>query len=309
MSLYLLLSSDTQLHTELDILLEAAPSAITLIRATGWEELIAYQESLQDIDGVLLDLETFDPPVESTSPLLLLGIPESSTPWPHLARPLPADTASQLAQLLPHRPDGADTSAYTQADMNLLIRHLRECVHDLNNQFTTLRGNLPLIETPNPEDKAAVIDMQNATEKANHLVHMLEGWFPDSRAESRIFSLDLLIDDFTHFANKIFSPGVQFSLSETQRKTTLSGDPALLCSAWLQLLPIFTYAALPLTIAFHAETSRDLSLRFIPSMSNLDQDDFQTRLKPWLQRCVNANMYCRVEATELICRLPKRLVF
>lgn len=309
MSLYLLLSTDAQLETELEILLETGSYGMTLVRASAWDEIAAYQESLQDIDAILLDLDTFNIPEHSPLPLILLG----STPtggnenFPSIPKPLPADTASQLRQRLPSIKNSSKISDAASHDQKFVIGLLRELVHDLNNQFTTLRGNLPLINTPEPEDKAAVADMIQATENANRLVHIIEAWFPDARPEHRIFPLADLVHDFTHFANKLYAPGIQCVFDTPPSPILISGDPALLCGYLLHCLPFIGDQHSPLRIELGHESSRDLELVLSGDQSPPDLNALQTSFHAWLQTCPSSLMHCRLEGTRLICRLPKRL--
>jgi hypothetical protein len=309
MSVYLLLSTDAQLQIELEILLETGSSGRTLVRASGWEEVAVYQESLQDIDAILIDRDSFEIPEYSPLPFILLGRhrQDENRNLPTLPKPLPADTASQLPQLLPEIKGCGNSSPAARSDTAFMLSMLRELVHDLNNQFTTLRGNLPLIESPHPEDQAAIADMIHATENANRLVHMIEAWFPDNRPEYRIFPLSELLRDFSHFANKLYSPGIDCALSASETKILISGDPALLCGYWLQCLPLLGSEHAPLRIELGHESPRDLELHFSSSSPSSDLTALKTNLQSWPQACPPSLMQCRVEGALLICRLPKRL--
>lgn len=308
MSLYLLLSTDTQLQTELEILLESASPAIPLVRAANREELSVYEASLQDIDAVLVDTDTFDPPDTCGLPLVLLGTPDNrNPPVPCLPKPLPADTPARLQSMLPDITPGASANPARLPDPALMVRLLRELVHDINNQLTTLRGNLPLINPPDPEDRAAVSDMIHATDHAGQLVHAIEAWFPDCRPEPRMFLLGELTDPVTRLSGKMFSCGLENAVTDAQSLIQLSGDPALLSTCLLQCLPLLGADRFPVRLQTGQENTRELELLLIPGDPGLPSESLPPLIQQWLRSCPPALFHCRLDHGQLVFRLPKRL--
>src|SRR5690606_7631687 len=98
-----------------------------------------------------------------------------------------------------------DSSDFQQ--LGFIISLLHEVVHDLNNQFTTLRGNIPLLLEQYPDDDGSLRDILHATERGTRLLHLLEVLDPDTRPDPGIFTYETLWKDLLHFGNKML-PGL-----------------------------------------------------------------------------------------------------
>ena len=242
MPVYLLLSSDAGLQAELESSLGGLTPKPTLIQAKSWKEVDHFLDSLRDVEALVMDLDEFDPPVEYRYPILLVGDAKGKRVLhPIIPRPLHTENLSFALEDLRNFSQGTqDSISDSHKKLEFISLFIREVTHDLNNQITTLGGNIPLLKELYPEEADVFSDMLHATERSTQLLHLLEGLSPDPLPESETFPFHQLRKDFFHFAKKMYPGHILQEIPEKCENLSLRGDGMLLCTLMLQLLWLYS---------------------------------------------------------------------
>ena len=186
MPIILILTSDPSLEPEVEACLDGE---LTLA-VDSLEGIEAARANFDSRPILLVDTTSFAPTTRIDADLLCVG---GSAPdgIPLLERPLRKRELSSWITCLSQ--GGSTHDSAHQLLPSPFAEFQRDAVHDLNNQFTTLQGNLMLMA--DESDDPALEDMTHATAKAIQIVEWLE-WMGAGEFSAQAFDLQKLIDDF-----------------------------------------------------------------------------------------------------------------
>ena len=238
MALLLLLTTDPGLHHELNTGFSSLANPPTLIQVGSWEELASCRSSVRDVSGAIFDTRLFSEPDDFDLPAFSVGDTlHSALKYPVLKFPLCAIELQRLYHEIfvacSMIPETANNSCGEEAEF--IQRLIKEVAHDLNNQFTTLRGHIPLLIESCPQESETLREMLDASERATRLIHLLEGVNSDTLPLPQTFKLPDLIKRFLKFAKKIQGCSIEAELRESDRDIQIQGDPELICFGLLQI--------------------------------------------------------------------------
>jgi hypothetical protein len=184
MQVLLLLTLDPGLEREIEKAWEDA----TLIPLDSPESVLASLSTLESRPIVLVDTTCFPVPEKMDADIICLG-EEVFPGLPLLERPVRAKELRSLASMMAIS-TGSGTSSLDGILPSPFAEFQRDAIHDLNNQFTTLQGNLMLLQEEMKDP--ALDDMADAATKALELIHWLE-WLGDGEfASERIDPLSFI---------------------------------------------------------------------------------------------------------------------
>lgn len=304
MPVYLLLSSDPSLQAELESSLGGLQPKPTLIQSESWNGIRECIRSLRDVDALLVDADHFDIPGDYNGPILLLGGSEHlRRAHPGIDRPFFPESLSFALEQLRLKPAETSDTAST-ASYQFLCKFLQEVVHDLNNQMTTLRGNLPLLEELYPEESDTLSDIKQATDRSIQLLHHLEAVDPDMLPVSNQRPAGELFDDFIHFAKKMYPGTVSFSFADPVHSLHFQGDAELICYKLLQILWLYR----PAFPDLHVETRSmedSIQISFTPVAGRVNEKSLQLGLKKLKQESQLANLDISFSSPALFCNFSQ----
>ncbi|MDF3127695.1 hypothetical protein P0Y35_00655 [Kiritimatiellaeota bacterium B1221] len=306
MPFLILISPEENLKVEVEGCLGALSPRPTLMRVDSFPEFDLCLESLSDVKAVLLDVAAFAPPANFPLPLLLLGPAENTAGYPSVNRPLyPESLSFAIDELLstPIQPP-ADTNDTASAQLAFVSALLHEVIHDLNNQFTTLRGNIPFLMEEYPNDDGSLKDIFHATERGAALLHLLEGLDPDTRPDPESFLYESLLKDFHHFGMKMVPVLTMQDPSPAIKLTALRGDPLLLCQLLLQVLWCYRSQTSALHVSHHLR-DKTLELCMSPQEPLTDPEQLSTQLQVYSTQRFPGQISLRNEGFSLQFSLPR----
>ncbi|WFB34819.1 hypothetical protein P3T73_11680 [Kiritimatiellota bacterium B12222] len=261
MPLYLFLSDDQTLLSDLEACLAGEEGPANILQAHSFEELDSYQKSLQGVEAVFLDLDRFDPPDHVSYPLICLG--DADTVYPQVHKPLHAQALVTGLRHLKQRANQEHTQGADPHYHEFIGRLVKEVAHDLNNHFTILRGQLPLLQLDYPDEAEVFSDLIHATEKSTGLIHLLEGLIPDCLAGPGKFSLTAWLTEFGHFAKKIYPYPFRIENSVEDPSLECVGDAPLITCLCLKICWIFKPTESPLLFSMRSKADGSIECKFV----------------------------------------------
>ncbi|MGA0369122.1 MAG: hypothetical protein ACO3N7_06695 [Kiritimatiellia bacterium] len=306
MPVYLLLSSDASLQAELESSLGGLQPKPTLIQSDSWDGVREYMRSLRDVEALLVDANQFEIPGSHSGPILLLGGSEHlRRVHPGIDRPFYPESLSfaleQLRLKSAEPSDPASAGAY-----EFLCNFLQLVVHDLNNQMTTLHGNLPFLEELIPEEADTLSDMKRATERSIDLLRQLEAVDPDMLPVSTLLSVKDLVEDFIHFAKKMYPGTLSPVVQDSVLRMHLRGDSGFLCCMLLQLLWLYGPAFPDLQVEVRSPDDDSLQILFTPLTSLWDEEGVKLGLKQLKSRYQLTQLDISFSAPTLLCTFSQK---
>jgi hypothetical protein len=203
MSAILLLSRDPGLEQELQSVLNLLQEPPLLLCCADLESLRAATQTLDDIRLIAVDFPCFAPPVDLPFPRLCLCSPDVPPPQeePALSRPLRVVDWQTCWHLL--TPSAGSRAAAEEALPPFACALLDEVLHDLNNQLTSLQGNLlcPVEET--------AADTDRSLERAAFLVALLQSLDPRNPSTPQPTSLSDFFRDLHRMAAHLLEAPVE----------------------------------------------------------------------------------------------------
>ncbi len=304
MAFLVLISPEENLKAEVEGCLGGFTQRPTLMRVDSFSEFELCLESLSDVKAVLLDVAAFPPPENFKLPLLLIGRVEDAR-YPSLNRPLyPESLSMAIDELLSAQNQAPkDGVGDIQGKMDFVSSLLHEVIHDLNNQFTTLRGNIPFLMEEYPDDDGSLKDIYHATERGACLLHLLEGLDPDTRPDPGIFPYESLLKDLQHFGMKMVPVLKMDEPSPVIKAASLRGDPILLCQFLLQVLWLYRSQTSSLHISHHLQENA-MELRMAPRDPIHDPDKLNSQIQAYTAQRLPGQVSLQTDGFSLRFSLP-----
>lgn len=230
MPVALLLTLDPGLERELD---ELWPGDV-LLTLDSEEAVRRAVETLED-DGVLLvDTSCFPPPeVPGFLPICISGDPAAGLPF--LERPLRRQELLSWISFLEHGPARKASGGPSPILPSPFAEFQRDTVHDLNNQLTTLQGNLILLQEENNDP--ALEDMAVAAQHAIRLLQWME-WLGAGEFPAAHFHVPEFLTQLLPLFDRLKNRHTEFTLQSTSPEIFLTLDP----QKFLSLLLVLTHA-------------------------------------------------------------------
>lgn len=227
MPILLILSLDPSLEREVETCLEDA-----LVLSLESPDAVQSARSTLDHRPVLfVDTDSFQPPTGLDADICCIG---SAGPagLPLLERPLrEMELRSMIAFL--SQEGGSASPASHQLLPSPFAEFQRDAVHDLNNQFTTLQGNLMLL--CDESDDPSLADLSVATQKAIQIVQWME-WLGAGEFSAQTFDLHALLVDFAPMFFRLRGRTTRFEVVSTDAGLSMRKDPQRLIALLIVLI-------------------------------------------------------------------------
>lgn len=226
MRVALLLTLDPGLEREI----EKAWSGEILLTLDSVEAVSAALQTLETRPLLIVDSSCFPPPRTQEADILCIG-EEIFPGFPLLERPVRASELQSIAECVFAGAAGTAPSL-TGVLPSPFSEFQRDTIHDLNNQFTTLQGNLLLLREDFKDP--ALDDMATASAKALKLIQWLE-WLGEGKFSSVPFELSSFLMDLAPLLFRLRNRTTPFTVIPSASPVYFQANPQHLLALLLVL--------------------------------------------------------------------------
>jgi|GEM_PF-2274202 len=308
MSLLLLLTTDPSLQKELELGLSPLPSPPTIIQAGSWGELDDCLDSVRDVSAVVCDTRIFPAPDEYDLPIIQLSeFGESAENHPTIHYPFDeVEVLTVVKSVLdPPADESPDVYKSQTGKADFVSKFIKEITHGLNNQFTILRGQLPLIKETCPEEEETISDLIQATERATTLTHMLESMDPDTLPVPDSFNVRDLLIELNSYGKKIIGPSFSVDLSSDDINCIIQGDQALVCLLLLQCAWLYSFEEGKVNVRCSFKDPKNVQILFKPDSKRSILHKFQVEVKQLNSLHHSGHISLKLIGDMIVCSLPR----
>lgn len=114
------------------------------------------------------------------------------------------------------------------AKAGALARFHAGLAHDLNNRLTTLLGNLLLLESLCPGERAALTDMRTAAEQASDLVRLVQTFTKREPLPPHAVSVNEVLRTLNELVQRLLGASCRVELALSERPVYVTGDEGAL---------------------------------------------------------------------------------
>lgn len=226
MPILLILTLDPTLEPEVESCLDGE----LVLAVDSLEAVRAARANLDARPVLLVDTQSFQPPASVDADVICIGA-HALEGVPLLERPLrKGEMVSWISTL---SKGAASHDASHQLLPSPFSEFQRDAVHDLNNQFTTLQGNLMLLA--DESDDPAFNDMTAATAKAIQIVSWME-WLGAGEFTAKLFDLQNLLHDFAPMFFRLRGRTTTFDVLPSGEDVSVRKDPQRLLALLIVLI-------------------------------------------------------------------------
>lgn len=244
MRVALLLTLDPGLEREV----EKAWGEEVCISLSSESEIGPALDSLEHSGALfLVDTTCFPPPSGLDLPVICIG-EEAFAGFPLLERPLRSKELFALADAL--KGSQGASPELTGILPSPFAEFQRDAIHDLNNQFTTLQGNLMLLEEE--INDPGMKDMLEAAKKSQQLIQWLE-WLGEGEFSAKRLCLDELLTNLLPFFHRLSDRKTIFSLTPGETPTFVQVDPQRILALLLVLVHHLPESSKNCTFLLHTQ--------------------------------------------------------
>lgn len=308
MSLLLLLTTDPSLQKDLELGLSPLPSPPTIIQAGSWGELDNCLDSIRDVSAVVCDTRIFPAPDEYDLPIIQLSeFGESAGNYPTIHYPFDEVEVLTVVTSVLDPPADESSDVYTSQTekAGFVSKFIKEITHDLNNQFTILRGQLPLIKETCPEEEETISDLIQATERATILTHMLESMDPDTLPAPDSFNVRDLLIELNTYGKKIIGPSFDVDLTSDDINCVIRGDQALVCLRLLQSAWLYSFEKGKVNVTCSFKDPRIVHILLKPDSKRSSLRNLQVEVKQLSSLHHSGHISLKLVGDMIVCSLPK----